>query len=57
MKNDPRELLICSLECMLMPNGEIISGGKTLGWFDTLGKYLTPLRHADGSPVAENQYE
>ena len=28
------------LEVLLMPNGEIICAGKTIGWEDSLGKYL-----------------
>lgn len=57
MKQDPQEMLICNLECLLMPNGEIISAGKSLGWFTQMGKELTAIRHADGKPVAEGEYE
>lgn len=28
------------LEVLLMPNGEILCLGKTIGWVDKLGKYL-----------------
>lgn len=42
MKKQPNDITVCTLECVLMPNGEVISNGKTLGWFDTLGKYLAP---------------
>jgi hypothetical protein len=57
MKNNPNEMLVGNLECVLMANGEIISGGKTIGWFDTHGQYFTPVRHVDGSPVAQGEYE
>ena len=42
MKKIPKEIAICNLEVLLMPNGEIICVGKTLGWFDKFKKYLTP---------------
>ena len=28
------------LEVLVMPNGEILCAGKTVGWTDKLGKYL-----------------
>ena len=55
MQKQPDEMVICNLECLLMPNGEILSNGKSLGWFTTHGKSLTPLRYADGSPVEEGE--
>ena len=36
----PAEITVCHLEVVVMPNGEIICAGKTVGWFDKLGKYL-----------------
>jgi len=33
IKKQPKEITVCNLEVVLMPNGEIISLGKTLGWF------------------------
>jgi len=42
MKKQPKETTICNLECVLMPNGEIISLGKTIGWFKEFKKYLQP---------------
>ena len=41
MKKLPKEITICNLEVLVMPNGEIICLGKTLGWFDKLKKYIT----------------
>jgi hypothetical protein len=38
----PEEITVCALECVLMPQGEIICMGKTIGWFDDFKKYLTP---------------
>ena len=40
MKEQPKEITICLLEVLVMPNGEIICMGKTVGWFDEMKKYL-----------------
>jgi len=40
MKEQPKEITVCTLEVVVMPNGEIISLGKTLGWFRDYKKYL-----------------
>ena len=37
----PKEITVAALEVIVMPNGEVICAGKTLGWVYTLGKYLT----------------
>lgn len=36
----PDTICLGLLECVIMPNGEIISQGKTLGWFDKLHEFL-----------------
>ncbi len=36
----PDKITLCKLECVLMPNGEVISMGKTIGWFKDLKPYL-----------------
>ena len=41
IKNKPDKIIVCNLEVVLMPNGEVICLGKTVGWLDKLGKYLT----------------
>ena len=41
MEKQPEEITLCNLECVLMTNGEIISLGKTIGFFDEYKKYLT----------------
>ena len=43
MDKQPEKITVCSLECVLMPNGEIISMGKTIGWFDKYKEFLTEL--------------
>ena len=41
MKEQPIDITVCNLECIVMPNGEIISLGKTIGWFKDYKKHLT----------------
>lgn len=40
MKKQPEEITECKLRCVLMPNGEILSLGKTIGWFREYKNYL-----------------
>ena len=47
IEKQPKEITICNLNCVLMPQGEIISKGKTLGWFKDLGDVLTPVELED----------
>lgn len=56
MNKLPEEITVCQLECILMPQGEIICTGKTLGWFKDFKKWLTPVEKVgvDNSD-AENQ--
>ena len=42
MKISSEKITLCNLEVVVMPNGEIICLGKTIGWVKELGKYLTP---------------
>lgn len=42
MKRAPKEITVCWLEVVVMPNGEVICLGKTVGWVKTLGPYLKP---------------
>lgn len=41
MEKQPKEITVCHLEVVVMPNGEIISKGKTIGWFKDFKEYLT----------------
>lgn len=36
----PKEITLVKLECILMPNGEVIHDGKTVGWFNKLKSFL-----------------
>lgn len=41
MKENPKEITVCYLECVVMPQGEIICKGKTIGWLKDLGEFIT----------------
>ena len=41
MEKKPDEITLCNLEVLLMPNGEIMCYGNTLGWFDTYKRALS----------------
>jgi len=40
MEKAPEKITLATLEVVIMPNGEIISRGKTIGWFEEYAKYL-----------------
>ncbi|MBA7495385.1 hypothetical protein ES702_05967 [subsurface metagenome] len=40
MKELPKEITVCVLDVVLMPQGEIICLGKTVGWFKDLKEHL-----------------
>ena len=40
IEKQPDEITPCHVEAVLMPNGEIISLGKTIGWFKDYKGYL-----------------
>jgi len=43
IKGASSEVMVVYVQALLMPNGEVISRGKTLGWNN----------HADGSDLAQ----
>ncbi len=43
MDKPPKEITVCHLEVVVMPNGEIICDGLSVGWVQRLGKYLTRI--------------
>ena len=55
MKKQPEVITTCYLECLLMPQGEILSLGKTIGWFKDFKKNLTPIAYATGKPFMEKR--
>jgi hypothetical protein len=40
--NQPKEITLCNLEVIIMPNGEVICLGERVGWFSKLRERLTP---------------
>ena len=40
IEKQPEAIQTAFLECVVMPNGEVISMGKTLGWFETFKSCL-----------------
>lgn len=40
MEKPPEVMTIAKLQVLVMPNGEILCGGYTVGWIDKIGKYL-----------------
>ena len=55
MKEQPKEITVCLLECVLMPQGEIICLGETIGWFRKFKKYLMKKTRG-GVNVLVNNY-
>ena len=41
LKKTPTKMTLCNLEVLVMPNGEVLCLGFTIGWIDKLGKALT----------------
>lgn len=44
MNENPDTIMIAKLEVVVMPNGEIICLGKTVGFVDQLGKYISDAK-------------
>ena len=40
----PEEITVCMLECVVMPNGEVISMSKTLGRFEDFETKLFEIK-------------
>ena len=40
MNKQPSEMTVCTLQVLLMPNGELLCLGKTVGWFKEFKEYL-----------------
>jgi hypothetical protein len=36
----PKEITLCHLEVAVLPNGEVLCLGNTVGWVKQLGPYL-----------------
>jgi hypothetical protein len=42
MKQAPTAITVADLEVVVMPNGEVLFLGRTLGWIKAMGPYLIP---------------
>lgn len=42
MTKPPKEITVAHLEVVVMPTGEIICHGNTVGWVKSLGRFLHP---------------
>lgn len=52
MKEAPKEITLAKLEVVVMPNGEIISLGKSIGYVSEFGSKLSdPRSGIDGRPL------
>lgn len=40
MTKAPGVITVCNLEVIVMPNGEVLCLGKTVGWVSELGRFL-----------------
>ena len=54
LKRAPENITLCDLEVVVMPNGEVICLGKSLGWVSSFRKVLVP-RDADRAERATSQ--
>ena len=53
MEKQPNDIVLCKLNVVVMPQGEVICLGKTLGWFRDLKEQLTPVSDLAGQPITE----
>ena len=40
LTKEPKEITLAYLEVIVMPSGEVLNKGKSLGWMDKLQPYL-----------------
>ena len=41
LDEQPKEITVCNLNVLLMPQGEILCMGKTIGWFRDFKEHLS----------------
>lgn len=44
MNENPNQIMLAKLEVIVMPNGEIICAGQTVGYVRGIGKYLSDIK-------------
>jgi len=58
MEQAPEEMTLADLDVLVMPNGEILCVGISIGYVDQLGKRLHNFKSAiNGKPVDERGNE
>ena len=50
MNKAPETITVAALDVVVMPNGEVICVGRTVGWVKDLGPHLTPKRFEAARP-------
>ncbi len=40
MNEQPKEITVTTLNILIMPNGEVLCGGKTIGMFKELKRHI-----------------
>jgi len=57
MNKAPKEITLAKLDVLVMPNGEILCAGKTIGWVTSepeLGERLSDFKNGiTGQPIAK----
>ena len=51
MEKQPEQITLCTLEVVVMPNGEIICLGESLGYFKKFKKVLKPVKNVKGKDI------
>ncbi len=54
MMEQPKEITLRNLEVLVMPNGEVICLGKSIGWFYELANCLLPQLTQAEEELADN---
>ncbi len=49
MEEQPKEITLATLNVVVMPNGEVIHMGKTIGWFKDMKDHLEIKKEGDNN--------
>ena len=56
LEEQPEEMKVALMEVLIMPNGEVINRGETIGWYDKLVKYLYIKEEEQGDDLPPADY-
>jgi hypothetical protein len=48
LEKNPESITLCNLQVVVMPTGEIICAGKTIGYVSQIGEFLTVVKQKNG---------